>query len=121
MGRPVVVVGVGLIFIIGVLILLSSKQADNRTSSQPNVTTTNTSESSRCKMEEITPELVKKLGGTDIDDALVKKINHDTPYCKDTCLVDLENSKNDPKNWWTTKENVEICRKAGVILPKKYS
>ena len=79
------------------------------------------SSSLSCKFEEITPEQVKKLSGDDnFDDKIVKELNDRTPYCKDLCLEELGNSQKYPNEWWTTDDNIQLCKKAGIELPAKY-
>lgn len=69
-----------------------------------------------CKNKEITPEMVKELGG-DYDEKTIKELNNETPYCKDLCLEQLDYSKK--YSDWSAEENLrKDCADLGIILPK---
>lgn len=71
-----------------------------------------------CKFSEITTETVKNLpGGGEFDEKMIRQMNNETPYCKDLCLEELENSKK-YSEWYTTNEVRDVCKEVGVVLPK---
>ena len=68
-----------------------------------------------CKNEEITPEMVEKLGGN-FDKKMVKELNDETPYCKDLCLQQLDYSQK--YDDWSAEEDLrKSCADLGIFLP----
>ena len=58
-----------------------------------------------CKTEKITPELVAKLGGQIIDEKLIRKMDEETPFCRDVCLEELKNAERYPDEWYISDTN----------------
>lgn len=76
-----------------------------------------------CKNTEITLELVKDLGGDQFDEAdkdLIKRMNDETPYCKELCLGELSNAIKYPDEWYTDKDVWAFCKSLNIELPQKY-
>lgn len=74
-----------------------------------------------CKFKEITPELVRSIGGkTDSaeDIEIIKQLNKNTPYCIDVCKKELENSRQNLDNEQMSEKDKEMCNKLGIVLPK---
>lgn len=72
-----------------------------------------------CKFNEITLETVRDLpGGSEFNAETVRQVNEETPYCSVLCKEELNNARQYPNEWWTSEENRELCKKAGVILPE---
>lgn len=72
-----------------------------------------------CKFHEITLETVRNLpGGNEFDAEMIRQVNRETPYCSVLCEEELDNARRYPDEWWTSDKNRELCKEAGVILPK---